>query len=78
MHTSPLVTLTGVGRSRAHHTVVTEERRQDDLAGCVGGGEAGRGGVGGGVDRQLSVLVSWSAYAQLTPSHGVYTVKKVD
>ena len=32
-----------------------------------GRGRAGRGGVGGG-DRQLSVLVSWSACAQLSPS----------
>ncbi len=43
---------------------------------CGGEGGAGRGGMGGagwgGGDRQLSVLVSWSACAQLSPSyHGV-------
>ncbi len=32
-----------------------------------GRGRAGRGGVGEGGDRQLSVLVSWSACAQLSP-----------
>jgi hypothetical protein len=44
-------------RSRAH-TVVSVERQEDDLTGCVGGGGAGGVGAGGGGDRQLSVLLS--------------------
>ncbi len=43
-----------------------KKRSQDDPGGCVWEGE-GRAGRGGGGDRQLSVLVSWSACAQLSP-----------